>query len=215
MTTYNTYQEAKIANPEGEVYSDGSMFFALPVKTFMYDSAKCNPADYCMTVEKFLVGGHKFVEGDAFLETDGDIYRVGMGFVDMMNESDKLDCHRYILRAAALEEKPKPTKFVKVEEPIFDLKGEFERGELYSSDCEGHYTQLKCKKKFYLAAYQDSIYRKVEIDWRESAIELAPAGYGLLKQTNGDLSIDGHYNKEQALILANAIIASLTEKPTN
>ncbi|CAM0008844.1 hypothetical protein VPHK359_0015 [Vibrio phage K359] len=136
-------------------------------------------------------------------------------FTDKPEDSDSMDEFKS-LRFVDTKDlvKSTPTKFVKVEESIFDLKGEFERGELYSSDCEGHYTQLKCEKKLYLAAHQDSVYRKVEIDWRESVIELAPAGYGLLKLINGgDLSIDGHYNKEQALILANAIIASLTEKP--
>ncbi|AUR99382.1 hypothetical protein NVP1265O_03 [Vibrio phage 1.265.O._10N.286.52.F6] len=111
--------------------------------------------------------------------------------------------------------KPKPTKFVKVEESIFDLKGEFERGELYSSDCEGHYTQLKCEKKLYLAAHQYSVYRQVEIDWAESVIGLTPIGYGVYRSLSHRLGISGSYDKEQALILANAIIESLTEKPTN
>ena len=111
--------------------------------------------------------------------------------------------------------KPTPTKFVKVEESIFDLKGEFERGELYSSDCEGHYTQLKCKKRFYLAAYQDSIYRQVEIDWRDEVYawqHTAKIGiYTPLDITVGSL-IDSHSDK---FIEMCHLVASLTEKPTN
>lgn len=111
--------------------------------------------------------------------------------------------------------KPKPTKFAKVEEPIFDLKGEFERGELYSSDCEGHYTQLKCEKKLYLAAHKDSIYRKVEIDWRDEVYawqHTAKIGiYTPLDITVGSL-IDSHSDK---FIEMCHLVASLTEKPTN
>ena len=109
--------------------------------------------------------------------------------------------------------KPTPTKFVKVEESIFDLKEEFERGELYSSDCEGHYTQLKCEKKLYLAAHQDSVYQQVEIDWTDEVVKSLPAGYGVESFGGKDIRVNGMFDKEQSLILANAIIASLTEKP--
>jgi hypothetical protein len=63
--------------------------------------------------------------------------------------------------------KTKPTKFVKVEESIFDLKEEFEMGELYVSTCEGHYTQILGENGLFLAVFNDSIYRQVEIDWRD------------------------------------------------
>ena len=113
------------------------------------------------------------------------------------------------------KEKPNPTKFVKVEESIFDLKGEFERGELYSSDCEGHYTQLKCEKKFYLAAYKDSIYRKVEIDWRDEVYAWNSSNrigvYNPLDFKVG-LLID---NCNDKFIEMCHLVASLTEKPTN
>lgn len=118
------------------------------------------------------------------------------------------------------KEKPESTKFVKVEESIFDLKGEFERGELYSSDCEGHYTQIKCEKKFYLAAYKDSIYRKVEIDWRDELVSFV--------DSCECLNLDVHlrcFDKTPSVpyetVLHNEFIAlchkvsSLTEKPTN
>ncbi len=111
------------------------------------------------------------------------------------------------------KEKPKPTKFVKVEESIFDLKEEFEKGELYVSTCEGHYTQILGENGLFLAAFNNSIYRQVEIDWRESVVSIAPRGYGVSAWGEVDLRIDGSYSKEQALILANAIIESLTDKP--
>ncbi|AUR81481.1 hypothetical protein NVP1007O_15 [Vibrio phage 1.007.O._10N.261.55.F9] len=108
--------------------------------------------------------------------------------------------------------KPTPTKFVKVEESIFDLKGEFERGELYSSDCEGHYTQLKCEKKLYLAAHQDSVYRQVEIDWRDEV-----NSYFLKTKVLGidctiEESIETDFYNDEFISLCH-LVASLTEKP--
>lgn len=110
MTTYNSYEAAKIANPDKEILTDHKKVeFTAELGLNYYH--KCNPADYCMTVERFLGDGHKFVEGDVYLETDGDTYDVEINFVDMMNEMHELDCHRYILRAAALEEnEPELTK---------------------------------------------------------------------------------------------------------
>lgn len=111
--------------------------------------------------------------------------------------------------------KSTPTKFVKVEESIFDLKGEFEKGELYFSVwSEGEaFEKIERERRLMNNLASGNVYRQVEIDWRESVTEIAPSGYGLLKRKNGDLSINGDYSKEQALILANAIIESLTDKP--
>ncbi|AUR87856.1 hypothetical protein NVP1105O_13 [Vibrio phage 1.105.O._10N.286.49.B4] len=105
--------------------------------------------------------------------------------------------------------KPTPTKFVKVEESIFDLKGEFERSELYSSDCEGHYTQLKCEKKLYLAAHQDSVYRQVEIDWRDEVRKLDESA---IFHDGGNLFLIIDSNSNDFVSMCHEI-ASLTEKP--
>ena len=107
--------------------------------------------------------------------------------------------------------KPTPTKFVKVEEPIFDLKAEFENGELYSSDCEGCYTQLKCKKKLYLAGYQDSIYRQVEIDWRDEVKEVYDA-VELPVGEQGSLYMGEDWDEKEFIKFCH-LVASLTEKP--
>lgn len=117
--------------------------------------------------------------------------------------------------------KPKPTKFVKVEESIFDLRGEFERGELYSSDCEGHYTQLKCKKKFYLAGYQDSAYRQVEIDWRDELDSYLDSISNLDSNFDEKVTLELSESKfvynmsDSEFVAACHLVASLTEKPTN
>ena len=109
----------------------------------------------------------------------------------------------------------KPTKFVKVEESIFDLKEEFELGELYCKNlcASDDYTKLNTEVALFGCAAAGNVYRKVEVDWVESVIGLAPVGYGIDRSFSHRLGIAGSYNKEQALTLANAIIASLTEKP--
>ncbi|AUR94880.1 hypothetical protein NVP1199A_14 [Vibrio phage 1.199.A._10N.286.55.C10] len=125
--------------------------------------------------------------------------------------------------ATLMDLKPTPTKFVKVEESIFDLKEEFERGELYSSDCEGHYTQLKCEKKLYLAAHQDSVYRQVEINWTdELGSFLAKKAFDGASVNNLDIS---DLNDNLGTVSASMelrfndfiemchLVASLTEKP--
>lgn len=133
MTTYNTYQEAKIANPEEEILKArddwdgcecyvGKFIANKPGESggvpFIGKGAfkKCNPADYCMTVEKFLADGHKFVGGDVFLNHDGDIVEVGKWYqsIRICPEEANLavggDENCYILRAAALEEELELTK---------------------------------------------------------------------------------------------------------
>ncbi|AOQ26676.1 hypothetical protein [Vibrio phage 2E1] len=108
--------------------------------------------------------------------------------------------------------KSKPTKFVKVEGSIFDLKEEFERGELYSSDCDGHYTQLKCEKKLYLAAHQDSVHRKVEIDWRDEVNSYFLKTKVLGVDCTIEESIETNFYNDEFISLCH-LVASLTEKP--
>ncbi|WFS86262.1 hypothetical protein vBVhaSMAG7_045 [Vibrio phage vB_VhaS_MAG7] len=131
MKTYNTYQEAKIANPEFEVAvvtrtdehtsemgkfisvlknnpSLGGYSFADKKKTGYPNTTDgyytvCYPSGYCMTVEKFLADGYKFVEGDVVFDF-GDVVSVDTAFdAETYNQTDKKDDRRYILRAAALE----------------------------------------------------------------------------------------------------------------
>jgi len=135
MTTYNSYAEAKIANPECEIvtetqkcideygldkefhpviangeFANGYEYFhnkgvSPRINDGYFDL--CNPADYCMTVEKFLADGHRFVNGD-ICRDDGDVVTVKCS-ADW-NEPQPNDGNRYVLRAAALEKEPELTK---------------------------------------------------------------------------------------------------------
>lgn len=104
MEIYNTYQEAKIANPKDGIKTDNLGNFFISVGHDL-----CKPKDYCITVGKFLRDGYRFTKGDIVFEG-----RVKYLFTDSLvgiwnktNPSDASDA--YILRAATLEkQKPIP-----------------------------------------------------------------------------------------------------------
>ena len=72
--SYKTYQEAKIAMPLACIIhdTDNARFFGMPSRegtTLTNDGCKfAEPQHYCITVEKFLDDGHKFVTGDVFID---------------------------------------------------------------------------------------------------------------------------------------------------
>lgn len=112
MKTYNTYQEAKIANPKSEIYVSTDGQFATEECTIMvaltktkgewYKWSECHPKDYCMTLAEFLAKGHRLVEGDVFIGASGAASKVADEIG--MNIPDSQDKDRYILRAKALEQ---------------------------------------------------------------------------------------------------------------
>jgi hypothetical protein len=116
MKTYNTYQEAKIANPEMEVYKlKGGRGFAscdnagdfVRFTDLSCDAEKCNPANYCMTLADFLDAGHLLADGDVVLTTYGSVGTMGENgyYCVNFNRRDRDDENVHILRAATLEEK--------------------------------------------------------------------------------------------------------------
>ncbi|AUR97693.1 hypothetical protein NVP1243O_70 [Vibrio phage 1.243.O._10N.261.54.B5] len=116
MTTYNTYQGAKIAMPKACICvykNDGKdVFIGMPSRegTTLFNGAEfAEPQDYCMTVEKFLAGGYKFVEGDLIINTFGNVNKI-RDDEELRNELvAENNNSRYILRAATLENIPTET----------------------------------------------------------------------------------------------------------
>lgn len=108
MTTYNTYAEAKIANPESQIYTLYGKFAANSSSELGQVLQPCNPADHLMTVEKFLADGYKAVAGD--------LYQIGNGRVEELKEVGEHSFNRpttndsnvFIIRAAALEQTETP-----------------------------------------------------------------------------------------------------------
>ncbi|AUR96131.1 coil containing protein [Vibrio phage 1.216.O._10N.222.55.C12] len=196
MTTYNSYAEAKINNPESEIVTTGKDWeFNVELKgkfqalikqgsgeQYLDNSAWaiCNPNDHCMTVEKFLAGGHKFVKGDV-VDDAGEVGVIETEFdIDAHNEPYVGDDNRYVLRAAALEEKPKRVKveYVKCEygDKVSNIVMDFENNEpLCKSVNDEYWTIDELDDLFQLILNDCDIYRKVEteIDERQEFIERA------------------------------------------
>ncbi|CAL9956017.1 hypothetical protein VPHK165_0016 [Vibrio phage K165] len=107
--------------------------------------------------------------------------------------------------------KPAPTKFVKVEESIFDLKEEFERGELFTKLGDTYIPLSDCEKAFASSLLASSIYRQVEIDWRDEVKEVYDA-VELPVGEQGSLYMGEDWD-EQGFIEFCHLVASLTEKP--
>lgn len=110
-----------------------------------------------------------------------------------------------------LKEKTKPTKFVKVEGSIFDLKEEFEKGELYRvyahhGDNPMH-GAIDSEFSLIQAADRSNIYRKVEITERDLFIDM-------IEQAGAELLSDGEWS---FACLAASVFDSghikLTDKP--
>ena len=116
MTTYNSYEAAKIANPESDIYiyksqHNESSFKAIdgaPTSQFANGWKLCHPANHCMTVEEFLKAGYKLYLGDIYLSINGVVCFCDANFPpSVLNNPNEHDNERYILRAKSLEEKPK------------------------------------------------------------------------------------------------------------
>ncbi len=191
MDMYPTYKSAKIKHPECDIYEQnctpmGKLFTPGLMHSVMDGSYnnKCNPADHCMTVEKFLADGHKFVEGDLYLEAYGKIREVYSTDSYIMDLKAAGDCSRYILRAAALETKEtKRTKesYVKRnystawqaakdhEERVEFLYRQSDLGEVIKGN---NWKAIQSPSE--AAQYHFDLYRKIEtpIEWWEDANDL-------------------------------------------
>ena len=86
--TFDSFLAAKITNPNSEVYkligvnefvSGADLGDQVRIHSRDNDAVKCNPADYCMTVEQFLKAGHKFVAGDFVVECEGVVSKISAG----------------------------------------------------------------------------------------------------------------------------------------
>ena len=123
MTKYNTYQEAKINNPDTEIVTTGHKWNGREDLIGSFEPSECsvveshlisdyawvicNPANYCMTLADFFEAGHKLVGGDLTVNLSGRVSVVGItDSVDSFNEPDHdIDITLFVLSAKALEEK--------------------------------------------------------------------------------------------------------------
>ena len=181
MTTYNSYEAAKIANSEREIYytiianSGKDAVFGLFDELNKFTDAihKCNPADHCVTVGELRDKHGGEVGGDIILG-------YGSGYVRIVTQAEakdrSYDRENFILRAAALEEKKPRTKveYVKVADSIFDLRHDFEAGELFSRVNHARdYSAINNTQTLAQALHQMCCYRCIETPMteREAFIE--------------------------------------------
>ncbi len=113
--------------------------------------------------------------------------------------------------------KQKPTKFVKVEESIFDLREEFERGELYfrwlGNGEQGSggvgYDKIDDINMLLVRWEEKRVYRKVEIDWRD---EVKKLGGSAIFHDDGDLFLILDSDCDRFVSMCHKV-AELTDKP--
>ena len=98
-----------------------------------------------------------------------------------------VECTMSAYPAGFIKPIPQPTyRYEKVTDSIFDLKEEFERGELFSFDGNEHYVQIETEGDFSYAHIYENLYRRIEVTERELEIE---AAYDLYCEWWGD----GHH----------------------
>tara|TARA_Y100000588_G_scaffold31471_1_gene30785 strand:- start:9879 stop:10505 length:627 start_codon:yes stop_codon:yes gene_type:complete len=180
MKTYPTYQAAKIANPDQNIYRYLS---TLPIFTCEsecngFSLQPANPADYCMTVKQFLDAGNKGVNGDLYLNKLGELQKIGVNCgEDWFNEPSPHDDKRYVIKAKALEE-TKTYRYGKVTDSIENIAKAMIDGEtFYSKDGSDRFDwRLNGFGKNNLALTGLNgfdFYRRIEVTERELFIEEA------------------------------------------
>ncbi|AUR81538.1 hypothetical protein NVP1007O_72 [Vibrio phage 1.007.O._10N.261.55.F9] len=118
MTTYNTYQEAKIANNPSAIYKlDNGEFVTggwIEYRNYgKHTFELCDPADYCMSMLMFYEIGLELIDGDMYQNERGIVCTVGdLGFEEQY--CNNLEGHAdpskvYILKSLALKDIPTET----------------------------------------------------------------------------------------------------------
>ena len=175
MTTYNSYEEAKIANPESEIYKDISGKF-IPYRGGFEIPAGilCKPEQYCKTYNQC----DEFKSGMVVMDI------AGIGHLTTYSAKTLNGIHKgsrvkekwdkcFILRDVTLEEKPKR---IRVEYERVDLVDHWEyfklmseEGDLYVNCTDLSYEGFSGDNINLANALHDGscIYRKVEVEVSE------------------------------------------------
>ena len=224
MSTYPTYQAAKIANPDSNIYRylSVSPLFTCESECNGFSLQPANPADYCMTVKQFLDAGHKFVDGDFMLGQDGLVVRVSNcpSYNMPLEDDDK----RYALRTKSLEEAntiptetpedkealdEKTYRYEKVTDSIEKIAKAMIDGEVFYSQggSDRFYWRLNGFGKNNLALTGLNgfdFYRRIEVTERELEIEAAKDLYDtyMLIWSNHYIAWDSLDDKNKKAFLA-------------
>lgn len=180
MNTYPTYQAAKIANPDSEIYKLGGRFTTNSSSELGVLLPPCHLADYCMTVKQFLEDGHKFVAGDKYIN-EGDVFAIPSDGLSSSNSHIDGDNKCYVLKAKALEEtspeekEALDEKTYRYEKVNFDIASRavaaWEDGELFTN--VSHDTYAKIETALDVLTYLHRLHRRIEVTERDLEIEAA------------------------------------------
>ena len=215
MTTYESFEAAKIANPDCEIVTNGpnwngseslsGKFQALIYQLIdSFGWIVCNPADYCMSVEQFLNNDHKFIDGDAYIDSDGVIRIIGSANHSKRACNKILNICRpqysFILRAAALEEKEKPKRvkfsyelLCNTNFNVWGLKELLDNGDLFYLINDEYVVVPSGSDIFAIEHFlSGNIYRRVEAEISERDEFI-----GVIKELEGEYTFDDNYDTEQ------------------
>ncbi len=104
MSTYKTFADCKLANPDDSVFTSTLVEGSFCQYKDHIHTVECNPADYLMSMGEFLGKEFKLAQGDFYIDVDGCVYCVkDLNDVDDINNEASSDRFRYILKAKALE----------------------------------------------------------------------------------------------------------------
>lgn len=181
---YKSFEAAKIANPEEEIFKldDGS--FVTPNWINNNDFVKhvftiCHAKDYCMSVGEFLSKGGLVFSTDLHIDEHGKVKTIGYKPFGCSTSLEK----SYILKAAALEdgieeehETPKRVKVEYVEcDNLQDALDKFESmsGFEFYPDENGDGERINSVRNLAMAYGHGSLYLKVEtpIEWWKDALQ--------------------------------------------
>lgn len=104
---YKTYAEAKIANPDSEIYcamisNDGRGIYGKLIDINMVTKSHylCNPADHCSSLKDFFDAGFKLVAGDKIIGVGESVWDIAE--YSEFHEPDEENDIRFILSVSAL-----------------------------------------------------------------------------------------------------------------
>ena len=218
MTTYNSYEEAKIANPNNEIIQSknlDNLFRALEVGVYTGWNV-CNPADHCMTNNDFIKSGNKILPGDIVLDDGNFIVVKTSGDVETYNQIVKGDDVTFILRAAALN-KPKRVKveYVKVdfEKTIEMIDGDFcIHSDLFFMWSETNVVPINQVTGKDLILNRHKLCRRIEtpIEWWEDAVDFAKqckhVNTAVYLRECDSIDIDGSMTRDEACDFARILL---------
>lgn len=152
-----------------------------------------------------------------YCERVGYLYKLsfidGEGDVDFCNVIYPQVDRKTELTLSDFKPKKTRTEWVKVDDSIFDLRPDFECGELYFKGPDGRYKKVLSSSFLAASLECKSIYRKVEkvIDWRvEATIFISDNSTTEVEYT---WAVDGVNLSDNDFIKLCHLVAESTEKP--